>query len=302
MQIIQNTNVYTIAMIRHPVSSMDGKNTNSHTKARIIYDLMVSPRLRSDIVLKYSKQSSKGIYRHLRDLESDKIIREVRAKGAKPLLVLNKDNLSGISKALSYLMDRDPKIAHCLDMAFVECAISAYGDYPTINPFSLTSDAEIPNITLHALIAKKRPDIDDELLSDVMESVKERRGELTVKDKIFYITMVNGLSHSDWSRDEMSPMSLSMSFLFGTNEPAIKNKDGKRHFGWYLAVQRVILMAQGERKHFMDEVTFKEIDLMMARLTVHGGLLLPISEIERTSLNVNPDENPSKKNRLNPFK
>ena len=265
---------------------MDGKPTNSHTKAKIIYDLMVSPRLRSDIVSKYSKQSSKGIYRHLTDLESDKIIREVKTKGTKPLLVLNEDNLPGLSKALSYLMDVKPEIGYSLDKAFVECAISAYGDFPIMGAFVDPNDEDIPKLTLKALIDGKRPEIDDRLLLIVMETVKKYRGDLTIKDKIYYISMVDDLSHSDWSREKMPPVSLSMPYLFTTAEREMKNGNGQFYSNsWFYAVYNVILIAQGRREHFLDKIKdSREIELMTKRMELYYASILPISDIDRTAL------------------
>jgi hypothetical protein len=260
------------------------RNPRSKTKANIIIDLMVSPRLRNDIISKYSKQSSKGVYRHLRDLKSEKIIREVSPKGAKMLLVLNKHDIKATSRAFEYLLDVKRSLRMSFDRAFVECAISAYGDFPINNPRLADANYEIPDITLDALLRAERPDINDQLMAKVFSAIETVRGNMTVEDRLAYISLVDRLSESAWSPDKESPLSLSMPFLFSTVEQ--EKKDGEMNAEvvggiWNVVIRKLIFMAAGRRKNFLNGIKdSRELKLLNARLELYVASVLPVNEIK----------------------
>lgn len=170
-----NINVYTNVSIMLLKEMTELKSPKSRTKANIIADLIKSPMNKSDIISKYSKQSSKGIYKHIIDLQYDKILKEINTKGSKPVLVLNKRNFTSASKAFEYLMDVNKNLSQSFDRAFVECAISAYGDFPIINPRGNTGTG-IYLVTMNALMKAERPDIDDQLMATVFHAVEKTRG------------------------------------------------------------------------------------------------------------------------------
>lgn len=262
----------------------DPRNPRSKAKASIIFDLMVSPRLKSDIISKYSKQSSKGIYRHLIDLESEKVIREVREKGARPILVLNKRDFTSTSKAFGYLVDAYKKIGISFDKAFVECAISAYGDFPFYGPYLDDINNDFPHRTLNALLKAQRPEIDETLMVMVSGAIEKTRGRMTTEDKLAYISLVDSLSISDWSPDERSPLSRSMTFLFSTAEQEKKNSNINDPLAieeiWDFVITKIIHMATGKRKNFLDEVRdSRELMLMSARIQLYQASLVRLSEI-----------------------
>ena len=265
------------------------RNPRSKAKASIIFDLMVSPRLKSDIISKYSKQSSKGIYRHLIDLESEKVIREVREKGARPILVLNKRDFTSTGKALSYLIDAHKKIGISFDKAFVECAISAYGDFPFYGPYLDDVNMDFPYRTLNALGKAQRPEIDETLMTMVSGAIEKTRGRMTTEDKLAYIALVDRLSNSDWSPDERSPLSRSMTFLFSTAEQEKKNGNINDPLAieeiWDFVITKIIHMATGNRKNFLDDIRdSRELRLMLARIQLYEASLVRLSEIDLANM------------------
>ena len=82
----------------------------------------------------------------------------------------------------------------------------------------------------------------------------------------------------------------------------MKTEIGKGLIGWYPTVYKVILMAQGKRIHFMDDITdTRELQLMSARIRLYNASILSISDIDHTNLNDKLDEKfltPEKRERL----
>ncbi len=269
----------------------NGRNARSETKAKIIFDLMVSPRLRSEIISEYSKQSSKGVYRHLTDLESEKVIREAREKGARPILFLNKRDFTSTSKAFSYLLDAFPKIKKSFDRAFVECAISAYGDFPSFGPYLDDINMDLPYLTLNALGKAERPEITESVMAKALNAIDKIRGLMSIEDRLAYVTLIDSISNSDWSPDERSVLSRTASFLFSTaerekREGAFSNPSVSQDI-WDYVIRKIILMAVGKRKNFLEEVRdSKELKLMLARIQLYEASLLSVNEIDlREQLN-----------------
>lgn len=267
----------------------DPINPRSRTKASIIIDLMVSPMLRPDIISKYSRQSSKGVYRHLRDLENEDVIREVMKRGERPKLHLNKRDLASTSKAFGYLINASKKMSLSFDKAFVECAISAYGDFPLYRPYLDDTSSDIPHITLGALLKAQRPEIDETVMAKVNCAIEKTRGHMTIEDKLAYITMVDGVTGSKWSPDENTPLSKSMSFLFSRAEQERKSDlfTNPKFIEqiWDNVIMKIIHMATGKRKNFLDDVRdSRELMLMIARVQLYEASSLPLSKIDLSDM------------------
>lgn len=264
---------------------------HSHVKAHIIADLILSPMYKSEIVSKYVRPTSKGVYRYLRDLESEKVIREIREKGKKPLIALNVKDLDGSSKAFEYLLDADEKLSKSFDKAFVECAISAYGDFLIFD----TLGEGIFNIQLMAyqsLIEGKRPVIDDNITARVIDAVEKLRGRLTTEDKIIYIATVHLLSVSRWTPDEGSPKALSMTFLYEPGKP-IRNEAPNKTVAaavtwlWNIGYWNLSLMSKGKRKNLLDDVKGdRERRLMTTKIILKMAPELPLADIEQEIVHV----------------
>ena len=260
-------------------------------KAVIIARLMQGPRLRGDIISEYSRQSSKGIYRHLRDLQSQKIIREVKGKGMKTLLVLNKRDLTAASLAFKYLIDARQRLRTAFDRAFVECAISAYGDFPAYVPYQDgVIGTDFTFATLNALIEGERPEVDATVMAKVMNAVEQIRGPLTVEDRLAYVSLVDRLARRDWSPNDSSPISLSASFLFSTAEYA--KKSGHLKYPdeieevWNVVIPNIFRMAFDKRKNFLDNVKgTRELMLMTRRMKLGEASMLPLKDLADLDLN-----------------
>jgi hypothetical protein len=268
------------------------RNPRSKTKADIIVHLMASPRLKSDIVSEYSKQSSKGIYRHLIDLESEKIIKEIKQKGLKTLLVLNKRDLTSASNAFKHLLDVNQYLRLSFDKAFAECASSAYGDFPVYNSrLEIDTTSGIVARTLDALIKAERSEIDDQFTAKVSSAIKKIRGVMTVKDKLIYIALTDLLTKSAWTPDETSQISLVMPFLFSMDQQERQNgylnDQELAEWIWNVVIPRLISMAADRRKNFLDDVRdSREMKLMSARMALYESSLLPLNDIDIMSRDI----------------
>jgi hypothetical protein len=261
-------------------------SVHSHVKAHIIADLILSPMYKSEIVSKYVKPTSKGVYRHLRDLESEKVIREKREKGEKPLIALNVKDLTGSSKAFEYLLDADEKLSNSFDKAFVECALSAYGDFLIFD--TLGDDTiNIQMMAYQSLIEGKRPVIDDDITARVIDAIEKLRGHMTIEDKIIYIAFVHLISVSKWSPEKESPKGLSTTFMYPPGKP-IRNEAPDKMVAaaltwlWNIGYWELSLMARGKRKNILGDVKGdRELRLMTAKILLSGAPELPLADIEQ---------------------
>lgn len=165
---------------------------SSMTKFRIILDLMFSPMgkmYRASIIERYSNLSNKGIYRHLRDLESLKIIKEIKERGRKTAIVLNIRDQEDPIKISEYLLSTNKKLNDALNKAFAECFLCAYGDMPFdsyADPSGKWNEKMIYYTTMG-----KRPDLTQDQVNEILEIASRIRGELTIKFKLMYVWEVN---------------------------------------------------------------------------------------------------------------
>ncbi len=259
----------------------------SHVKANIIADLWKQPVAMSQIVDKYLKPSSKVIYRHLIELSNERIIRDKNIKGTRRILTLNSNSINAAAGALGYFMKAYDEIEDSLDGAFVECAISPYGDFPIFNSSFHDLNSEIMQIVIDSLVKAKRPDIDDQLKTKVLQAMNKTRGKMTTADKLEYITIVDKRSREPWPLDETTLFSLCMPFNFrnATLDDRFLSDDVRYH-SWKV-IEKILRMYEGKRKHFMVKVKDeREVRLLGVRSSLYLAFRLPFTEIERDSKSI----------------
>jgi hypothetical protein len=259
----------------------------SYVKASIIVDLWGQSVAMSQIIKKYSKPSSKGIYRHLRDLKSERIIRDKNIKGSRKILTLNYNSINAAAGALDHFIEVNRELENSLDSALVECAISAYGDFPIFDSNYDKLNSEVIRTVIGALAKAERPDIDDQLKTKVLEAMNKIRGKMTTADKLAYITVVDNRSREPWSPERNILISLCMPFTFRNAEIEEKKdgllRDKDRYHSWKV-METIFSMFEGKRKHFMVKVKDdREVRLLGVRSASYLALRLPLTELERDS-------------------
>lgn len=165
----------------------------STTKLCIILDLMISPMgkmYKTQVIERYSNLSNKGVYRHLGDLESQKIIKEIKERGRKTAIVLNIRDQDDPIKISEYLLSIGKKLNDALNKAFAECFICAYGDIP-FDQYADPSGEWNEKMIHYAIMEKKRPDLTQGQVNEILGIASRIRGELTTKFKLMYVWGVN---------------------------------------------------------------------------------------------------------------
>lgn len=108
-------------------------------------------------------------------------------------------------RALAYLVDSFGAIRGGFNMAFAECAMSAYEEFPIMGVNSREINSDIPNITMDTLIDAKRPKIDSSGVARVLEAIEKTRGFMSIEDKLAYMVIAKGLEFGGWSTSAHSP-------------------------------------------------------------------------------------------------
>lgn len=258
-----------------------GKSSN--IKAEIIRELLTAYRSKSEIISMYSKQSSKGIYRHLRDLEKQKVIKEIRSKGSKTILSLNDKNLQGMGIALEYLVKCDPNVRDAFNVAFAECAISAYGDFPYWGRGHEEANELVMPIILNFLETGNKPKLSKENIEKIATAIKIVRGNMSTREKLGYISIVYLLSAMKRKTTEAKLIDSCVSFvidpLLSQNE-SLNSFENEIRFQWPFIILKIINMANGHFQRFIDDSNLQvEKGLLISKLIILQQTFTPINEI-----------------------
>ena len=257
----------------------------SAIKGTIIRDFMASPTPMpmDQIIRKYTKPTKQAIYRHIRDLISEKVILFVWRKGAKSPLALNTGDFKGVCNAFKHLLKSSEALRDVFDKAFIECAISAFGEFP----LPLTPKSTDISARVHAALLKnERLEIDDEMVTDVSGLLEEQRGHITDGDKLLYMHLVKMHSEKYWEPDKMLLSTLSVGTLFGTlkHKPGYLSKLLSQYIAgiWKNVILTMCEMEEGKRKTFLGDVVsgLNEAKLIQVRLLlILINTTLPLSDI-----------------------
>lgn len=106
-----------------------------------------------------------------------------------------------------------------LNKAFSECFISVYGDIPF--PYHIAEHHKWNEIALNAIRARKRVDLNDEGIKEILSIAEKLRGKLTVRFKLMYILMASRLMWSANDENGILKTSFVMLSMSGYPRPEI---------------------------------------------------------------------------------
>ncbi len=248
------------------------KGKPGSTKAMLLMTLFLKEPLRkSEIIGSFTKQSSKGVYRHLRDLESEKIIKTVKTKGGLPICKLNK-NLNSLAKVFDYWFVY-PGIKEAFDRAFAECFTSPLGDflYSSFREVSLTEKkwyiTALGSISKSILEEGKRPFFTEKQLVKINRVAGMLRGPMDTAYKLAYIGLVWMLY--DMPDSEFMSIPVHYGTTLNSRKEMITGLQGKGDTFNYVvvpvfdAVEEIVKMftirsSEGKEVHFLGAVTDRE--------------------------------------------
>ncbi|QRF74629.1 hypothetical protein Thermo_00114 [Thermoplasmatales archaeon] len=157
-------------------------------------DALAVPVSRDAIIRGPAGHGSKAIYRHLADLEHEKIIKTTHPKGGKILCKLNGDLLS-LANVLDYWISGPEKIKEAVDLAFAECFTSPFGDflYAGFRHLGVIHDGSFLSLRtkIYELVKKGiRPSFDKDELETINWVAAELRGPMDTFYKLMYMAQV----------------------------------------------------------------------------------------------------------------
>ena len=255
------------------------------TKAQtLLYLFYKEPVSKGEIIGRFSKQSSKGIYRHIRDLEHEKIVRTSKSKGAVPVCKLNK-SLDSLAKVLDYLF-AVRGIKEAFDRAFAECFTSPYGDfhYAYFTETSLAGKGwyqeALEAIGDDIFHKNRRPSFTGKQIARINRVAEMVRGPMDTSYKLAYMGLVYGI-FSITEGQFNSSMVLSCT-AYHSRKEIVKLLQGKPDLAdfevssAYATLGRILEIwkdkeLNGIETHFMGEVTEREKNIagiMKASLSV----------------------------------
>lgn len=249
------------------------KGKQGLAKARLLITLFSREQMsKNEITASFTKQTSKGVYRHLRDLESEKIIKTVNSKGSLTICKLNK-NLNSLAKFFDYSFVYTG-IKEAFDRAFAECFTSPLGDflYAYFQEFTLTEEKwymePLDVISDSILNEGKRPYLNEEQMITINRVAYMLRGYMNTTYKLAYISFVRMLYNIP--KDEFYTELVFTSSALNFKKDMITIIQGKQKDSHlanvravYEAAREILIMSvdmmnEGKEVHFLGPVTDKE--------------------------------------------
>jgi len=257
-------------------------------------DALAVPVSRDAIIRGPAGHGSKAIYRHLADLEYEKIIKTTHPKGGKLLCKLN-GNLHSLVNVLDYWLIGSMEIKDAAERAFAECFTSPFGDfqYAIFRELKLRRDESFLslNAKIYELVAKGvRPSFDKDELETINRVAMELRGPMDAFHKLMYMAHVLELYEIPDSAFNSRPVrfctvSYPSAHFFAYTAQKVNAIDGV-FFRGYDVLRRIAEISNHKvnkenRTHFLGKVTEREYqasNITVATELVHA---LTVDQFER---------------------